>query len=141
MLRRLGYKTAVISGGFTFAANVLKRDLQLDYAFANELEVVDGLLTGRVVGAIVTPERKAELLREIAEREGIALDQTIAMGDGANDLAMLTAAGLGIAFHAKPKLKAAADTAVSAGGLDRMLYLLGLPWPDVEELLADTPGA
>ena len=141
VLRRLGYKTAVISGGFTFAANVLKRDLQLDYAFANELEVADGLLTGRVVGAIVTPERKAELLREIAEREGIALDQTIAMGDGANDLAMLTAAGLGIAFHAKPKLKAAADTAVSAGGLDRMLYLLGLPWRDVEELLADTPSA
>jgi phosphoserine phosphatase len=140
VLRRLGYKTAVISGGFTFAANVLKEDLGLDYAYANELEVEDGLLTGRVVGAIVTPERKAELLREIAEREGIALDQTIAMGDGANDLAMLTAAGLGIAFHAKAKLKAAADTAVSAGGLDRMLYLLGLPWRDVEELLADTPS-
>ncbi len=139
VLQRLGYKTAVISGGFSFAANVLKEQLGLDYAFSNELEVVDGLLTGRVVGAIVTPERKAELLREIAEREGIALDQTIAIGDGANDLGMLTAAGLGIAFHAKPKLKAAADTAVSAGGLDRMLYLLGLPWRDVEELLAETP--
>ena len=97
----------------------------------------DGVLTGRVVGEIVTPERKAQLLREIAEREGIALEQTIAMGDGANDLAMLTTAGLGIAFHAKPKLKEAADTTVSAGGLDRMLYLLGLPWRDVEELLRE----
>jgi phosphoserine phosphatase len=141
VLKRLGYKTAVISGGFTFAANRLKDELGLDYAYANELEVVDGVLTGRVVGEIVTPQRKADLLRGIAEKEGIALEQTIAMGDGANDLAMLTAAGLGIAFHAQAKLKEAADTAVSAGGLDRMLYLLGLPWRDVEELLAGESDA
>lgn len=136
VLQKLGYKTAVISGGFTFAANALKAELGLDYAYANELEVKDGKLTGSVVGAIVTPERKAELLRSIAEREGIALEQTIAIGDGANDLKMLSTAGLGIAFHAKQKLKEAADTAVSAGGLDRMLYLLGLPRRDVEEVLA-----
>lgn len=136
VLRMLGYKTAVISGGFTFAANALKADLGLDYAFANTLEVADGKLTGRVLDPVVTAERKADLLQEIAEREGIALDQTIAIGDGANDLAMLERAGLGIAFHAKPKLKAAADTSVSRGGLDRILYLLGLHARDVREVLS-----
>lgn len=135
VLRTLGYKTAVISGGFTFAANALKEELDLDYAFANTLEVEDGKLTGRVIEPVVTAERKADLLEEIALREGIALDQTIAIGDGANDLAMLERAGLGIAFHAKPKLKAAADTSVSRGGLDRILYLLGLHARDVREVL------
>ncbi len=135
VLRVLGYKTAVISGGFTFAAEKLKAKLGLDYAYANELEVKHGKLTGKVLGRIVGPTRKAELLEDIAARERIALEQTIAIGDGANDLAMLERAGLGIAFHAKPKLKAAADTAVSRGGLDRILYLLGLHARDIRELV------
>ncbi|MBX3246577.1 MAG: phosphoserine phosphatase SerB [Myxococcales bacterium] len=135
VLRVLGYKTGVISGGFTFAANALRDELGLDYAYANQLEVKDGVLTGRVLDPVVTPQRKADLLDAIAQREGIALEQTIAIGDGANDLTMLERAGLGIAFHAKPKLKEAADTSVSAGGLDRILYLLGLHARDVEELL------
>lgn len=136
VLRRLGYKTAVISGGFTFAANTLKDQLGLDYAYANELEVKDGVITGKVIDPIVTPQRKADLLSSIAEREGISLSQTIAVGDGANDLLMLEKAGLGIAFHAKAKLKAAADTSISAGGLDRLLYLLGLHARDIEHALA-----
>src|SRR5690606_27810934 len=97
--------------------------------------VKDGKLTGGLVGAIVGPARKAELLRQIAEREKIAVEQTIAVGDGANDLPMLEAAGLGIAFHPKPKLREAADTSVSRGGLDRILYLLGLTSRDVADLL------
>ena len=138
VLRVLGYRTAVISGGFTVAATALKEELGLDFAYANKLEVSpDGLLTGRVLEPIVTPERKADLLETIAQQEGIALEQTIAIGDGANDLGMLERAGLGIAFHAKPKLKEAADTSVSAGGLDRILYLLGLSEHDVRELLAE----
>ncbi len=135
VLHTLGYKTGVISGGFTFAANALRDQLELDYAYANELVVRDGKLTGELEDPIVTPQRKADLLDTIAQREGITLEQTIAVGDGANDLAMLTRAGLGIAFHAKPKLKKAADTAVSAGGLDRILYLLGLNARDISELL------
>ncbi|HUH04114.1 MAG TPA: phosphoserine phosphatase SerB [Kofleriaceae bacterium] len=135
VLRTLGYKTGVISGGFTFAANMLKEQLGLDYAYANQLEIEHGRLTGRVMGPIITPQRKADLLDTIAQGEGITLAQTIAIGDGANDLAMLERAGLGIAFHAKAKLKAAADTAVSRGGLDRILYLLGLHARDVKQLL------
>jgi phosphoserine phosphatase len=138
VLRTLGYKTGVISGGFTFAANALKEILGLDYAYANRLEVEGGRLTGRVLDPVVTPQRKADLLDAIAQGEGISLEQTIAIGDGANDLAMLERAGLGIAFHAKPKLRAAADTAVSAGGLDRILYLLGLHARDVRELCPGT---
>lgn len=135
VLRVLGFKTGVISGGFTFAANALRDELGLDYAYANNLEVRDGTLTGHVLDPVVTPQRKADLLDAIAQREGIALEQTIAIGDGANDLTMLERAGLGIAFHAKPKLKEAADTSVSAGGLDRILYLLGLHERDVDEIL------
>ncbi len=135
VLRTLGYKTAVISGGFTFAAFALKEQLGLDYAYANELAVKDGKLTGDVVDPVVSPQRKADLLDAIAQREGIALEQTIAIGDGANDSSMLERAGLGIAFHAKPKLRATADTSVSAGGLDRILYLLGLHSRDIDELL------
>jgi len=135
VLRVLGYKTGVISGGFTFAANALRDELGLDYAYANNLEMRDGVLTGRVLDPVVTPQRKADLLDAIAQREGIALEQTIAIGDGANDLTMLERAGLGIAFHAKPNLKQAADTSVSAGGLDRILYLLGLHERDVDEIL------
>jgi phosphoserine phosphatase len=136
VLRRLGYRTAVISGGFTFAAQALKDRLGLDYAYANTLERAGGKLTGRVLDPVVTPNRKADLLDLIAQGEGIELDQAIAIGNGANDLPMLERAGLGIAFHAKPKLTAAADTAVSHGGLDRVLYLLGLRGRDIAELLA-----
>lgn len=139
VLRTLGYKTGVISGGFTFAANALKDELGLDYAYANELEVVDGKLTGRVHDPIVTPQRKADLLNTIAQTEGIRPEQTIAIGDGANDLTMLSHAGLGIAFHAKPKLREKADTSLRAGGLDRILYLLGLHARDVEELVSSAP--
>ncbi|MCE9580141.1 MAG: phosphoserine phosphatase SerB [Deltaproteobacteria bacterium] len=134
VLARLGYRTAVISGGFEFAAHALQRRLGLDYAYANALEVVDGRVTGRVLEPVVTPARKAALLAEIAAREGIDLGQSIAIGDGANDLPMLEAAGLGIAFHAKPKLTAAADAAISHGSLTRVLYLLGLRARDLAEL-------
>lgn len=135
VLRGLGYKTAVISGGFSFAAEALRARLGLDYAYSNTLEVKDGKLTGRVLEPIVGPQRKADLLDAIAQREGIPLEQTIAIGDGANDLLMLEKAGLGIAFHAKEKLKNAADTSLSQGGLDRILYLLGLRARDVKEFL------
>jgi phosphoserine phosphatase len=135
VLKGLGFKTAVISGGFSFAAESLRVRLGLDYAYSNTLEVKDGKLTGRVVEPIVGPQRKADLLDAVAQREGIPLAQTIAVGDGANDLLMLERAGLGIAFHAKPKLVAAADTSVSKGGLDRMLYLLGLRARDVRAFL------
>ena len=134
-LRVLGLKTAVISGGFSFAADALRARFGLDYAFSNTLEVRDGKLTGRVLEPIVGPQRKADLLDALAQREGIPLEQTVAVGDGANDLLMIEKAGLGIAFHAKPKLRAAADTSLTMGGLDRILYLLGLRARDVKELL------
>ncbi|NOY92534.1 MAG: phosphoserine phosphatase SerB [Deltaproteobacteria bacterium] len=137
VLRKLGFKTGVISGGFTFAAYALKERLGLDYAYANELVEDAGVLTGEVKQPVVSPQRKADLLDAIAQREGIALEQTIAIGDGANDLAMLERAGLGIAFHAKPRLREQADTALRAGGLDRILYLLGLHAHDIADLLAD----
>ncbi|MFN3202100.1 MAG: phosphoserine phosphatase SerB [Bradymonadia bacterium] len=136
-LKALGFTTAVISGGFTFAARMLQARLGLDDAFANTLEVQSGVITGQLKGAIVTPQRKADLLDTLAQREGILLEQAVAVGDGANDLEMLARAGLGIAFHAKPRVYAAADTALSAGGLDRVLYLLGLRQWEVEELLSE----
>jgi phosphoserine phosphatase len=135
-LKRLGYRTAVISGGFSIAAESLKLQLGIDYAYSNTLEVKDGRLTGKVVGPIVNAARKAELLDTIAQSESILLDQVIAVGDGANDLLMLEKAGLGIAFRAKPKLRAAADTSISSGGLDSILYLLGFNAKEVEEVLA-----
>jgi phosphoserine phosphatase len=134
-LRALGLKTAVISGGFSFAADALKARFGLDYAYSNTLEVKQGKLTGRVLEPIVGPQRKADLLDALAQRERIPLEQTVAVGDGANDLLMIEKAGLGIAFHAKPKLRAAADTSLTQGGLDRILYLLGLRARDVKELL------
>jgi phosphoserine phosphatase len=134
-LRALGLKTAVISGGFSFAADALKARFGLDYAYSNQLEHKDGKLTGRVLEPIVGPQRKADLLDALAQREGIPLEQTVAVGDGANDLLMIEKAGLGIAFHAKPKLRAAADTSLTQGGLDRILYLLGLRAREVKELL------
>ncbi|MDP2340008.1 MAG: phosphoserine phosphatase SerB [Deltaproteobacteria bacterium] len=135
VLRALGFKTAVISGGFSLAADSLRLRLGLDYAYSNVLEVKDGKLTGRVMEPIVGPQRKADLLDALAQREGIPLEQTIAIGDGANDLLMLEKAGLGIAFHAKAKLRDAADTSVSRGGIDRVLYLLGLHASDVRAFL------
>jgi phosphoserine phosphatase len=134
-LRRLGYRTAVISGGFSIAADALKARLGIDYACSNTLEIKEGKLTGNVVGPIVNGKRKAELLETIAQAEGVLLDQVIAVGDGANDLAMLEKAGLGIAFRAKPKLREAADTSISSAGLDSILYLLGISSRELEELL------
>jgi phosphoserine phosphatase len=134
VLKRLGYRTAVISGGFSVAAEALKARLGIDYAYSNVLEVRGGKLTGRVAGAIVNARRKAELLELVAQAEGVLLDQTIAVGDGANDLLMLQRAGLGIAFRAKPKLREAADTSISQSGLDAILYLLGISARELQEI-------
>lgn len=125
VLKRTGYKTAILSGGFTYFGNYLKQKFGFDYVYANELEIVDGKLTGRYVGDIVDGKRKAELLRIIAQVENINIAQTIAVGDGANDLPMLSTAGLGIAFHAKPKVKQTARQSISTIGLDGVLYFLG----------------
>ncbi len=125
VLKRAGFKTAILSGGFTFFGEYLKRKYGFDYVYANELEVEDGKLTGRYVGDVVDGKRKAELLRLIAQVENVNIAQTIAVGDGANDLPMLSAAGLGIAFHAKPKVKATAKQSISTIGIDGVLYFLG----------------
>ena len=125
-LKRLGYKTAILSGGFTYFAKQLQARLGIDYVFANELEVVDGKCTGVAIEPIVDAQRKADLLRELAHKEGLRLEQTIAVGDGANDLPMLAIAGLGVAFRAKPLVKQSAKQAISTLGLDGVLYLLGL---------------
>jgi phosphoserine phosphatase len=125
-LKRLGYKTAILSGGFTYFAKQLQARLGIDYVFANELEVVDGKCTGNAIEPIVDAQRKADLLRELAIKEGLSLEQTIAVGDGANDLPMLAIAGLGVAFRAKPLVKQSARHAISTLGLDGVLYLLGL---------------
>lgn len=124
-LRRLGYKTAILSGGFSYFAEQLQQRLGIDYVYANALPVADGLVTGQVQEPIVDGQRKADLLRELAQREGISLEQTIAVGDGANDLPMLAIAGLGVAFRAKPLVKQSAKQAISTLGLDGILYLLG----------------
>jgi len=125
-LRKLGYKTAILSGGFTYFARHLQEKLRIDHVFANELDIVDGRVTGEVVGEIVDGARKASLLRQLAEEEGIDLQQVIAVGDGANDLPMLSVAGLGVAFRAKPLVKQSAEQSISTLGLDAILYLLGI---------------
>lgn len=125
-LKKLGYKTAILSGGFQYFGQFLQKKLGIDYVHANELEIVDGKVTGNVTGTIVNGERKAFLLEEIAKSEGISLEQTIAVGDGANDLPMLSKAGLGIAFRAKPLVRQNAEQAISTLGLDGVLYLLGI---------------
>lgn len=125
VLKRAGFKTAILSGGFTYFGNYLKQKFDIDYVYANELEIVDGKLTGRYVGEIVNGRRKAELLKLLAQVEHIDIAQTIAVGDGANDLPMLATAGLGIAFHAKPKVKASAGQSISTIGLDGVLYFIG----------------
>lgn len=125
VLKRTGYKTAILSGGFTFFGDYLKRKFGFDYVYANELEIENGKLTGRFVGEVVDGRRKAELLKLIAQVENVNIAQTIAVGDGANDLPMLSAAGLGIAFHAKPKVKESARQSISTIGIDGVLYFLG----------------
>ncbi|NNC45356.1 MAG: phosphoserine phosphatase SerB [Winogradskyella sp.] len=124
-LHSYGFKTAILSGGFTYFGNYLKEKLDIDYVYANELEIVNGVLTGGFVGDIVDGNKKAEYLKELAAKEGIDINQTIAVGDGANDLQMLNLAGLGIAYHAKPKVKDNAQSSISSIGLDGILYLLG----------------
>jgi len=125
-LKKLGYKTAILSGGFQYFGQFLQKKLGIDYVHANELEIVDGKVTGNVTGTVVNGERKAFLLEEIAKSEDISLEQTIAVGDGANDLPMLSKAGLGIAFRAKPLVRQNAEQAISTLGLDGVLYLLGI---------------
>lgn len=139
-LKRLGYAVGIVSGGFTAVTDDLVADLGLDYSLANTLEVVDGRLTGRVVGSVVDRARKAEALREFAKLEGVSMAQTVAIGDGANDLDMLAAAGLGIAFNAKPVVRAAADAALSVPFLDAVLSLLGIPRDEVEAADAADEG-
>lgn len=124
-LKSYGFKTAILSGGFTYFGNYLQKELGIDYVYANQLEIIDGVLTGSYVGDIVDGDKKAEYLQEIADREQININQTIAIGDGANDLPMLNLAGLGIAFHAKPTVKNNAQSSISSIGLDGVLYLLG----------------
>lgn len=133
VLKRYGYKIAILSGGFTYFGNYLKNRYGIDYVYANELEIVDGKLTGRYVGEIVDGRRKAELLKLIAQVENVDIAQTIAVGDGANDLPMLSEAGLGIAFHAKPRVVANARQAINTIGLDGVLYFLGFKDSYLEE--------
>ena len=132
-LSSLGYRTAILSGGFSYFGHRLREQLGIDFVYANELEIEDGKLTGRVVGDVVDGQRKADLLRTLALDQGIRLEQTIAVGDGANDLPMLNAAGLGIAFHAKPKVKASAKQVISNLGLDGILYLIGMSDREVHQ--------
>jgi len=125
-LKMLGYKTAILSGGFTFFARYLQSRLGIDHVFANQLDIVDGVVSGEVTTEIVDGPKKAELLQQIAARENISLEQVVAVGDGANDLPMLGIAGMGIAFRAKPRVRECADHAVSVLGLDGLLYLIGV---------------
>jgi phosphoserine phosphatase len=124
-LKYYGFKTAILSGGFTYFGKYLQKELGIDYVHANELEIINGKLTGKYLGDIVDGPKKAEYLKAIAEKEGLHINQTIAVGDGANDLPMLNLAGLGIAFHAKPTVKENASSSISSLGLDGVLYLLG----------------
>lgn len=125
-LKKIGYKTAIISGGFQYFGNYLQKKLGIDYVFANELEIIDGKVTGNVSGSVVDAQKKATILRELTIKENISLEQVIAVGDGANDLPMLSIAGLGIAFHAKPIVQKSAKHSISNLGLDGILYLIGV---------------
>ncbi len=132
-LKGLGYKLGILSGGFTFVGEYLKEKLGFDYMYANELDIENGVVTGKVVGDIVDGEKKAILLRQIAQKENLALEQTIAVGDGANDLPMIGIAGLGVAFNAKPVVRKNASNAISSVGLDGLLYLIGLHEREIKQ--------
>jgi phosphoserine phosphatase len=132
-LKLLGLKTAILSGGFTFFARSLQERFRIDHVHANELEIVDGLVTGRVIPPIVNGRRKAALLSEIAAAEGLSLEQVVAVGDGANDIPMLNAAGMGIAYRAKPKVREQADHSITQLGLDGILYLIGVRDSDLRD--------
>ena len=140
VLKRMGFKTAILSGGFTYFGNYLKQKFGFDYVYANNLEIVHGKLTGRYTGDIVDGRRKAEMLRIIAQFENIDIEQTIAVGDGANDLPMLAAAGLGIAFHAKPRVKQTARQSISTIGLDGILYFIGFKDSYISDAQDQTKG-
>ena len=140
-LKLLGYKTAILSGGFNFFGRHLQARLGIDYVFANDLEIENGVITGRLASEIVDGKKKAELLEVIAREENISLDQVVAVGDGANDLPMLNLAGMGIAFHAKPLVRQSANHAVSHLGLDSILYLLGVRDRDLEKAEFHSGGA
>jgi phosphoserine phosphatase len=140
-LKALGYKTAILSGGFTFFGQHLQKRLGIDYVFANQLEIVDGTVTGKVGAEIVDGAKKAQLLAQIAQWENISLDQVVAVGDGANDLPMLNVAGMGIAFHAKPLVRNTARHALSHLGLDGILYLLGVRDRDLDRAEFRSTGA
>jgi phosphoserine phosphatase len=131
-LKRLGYAVAIVSGGFTVFTDWLRTQLDLDHAYGNTIEIVDGRMTGEILGPVVDRARKAELLVEIAAAEGVPLSQTVAIGDGANDLDMLAAAGMGIAFNAKPAVREQAAVTVSVPYLDAILFMLGLRGTDVD---------
>jgi len=132
-LKGLGYKLGILSGGFTFVGEYLKERLGFDYMYANELDIKNGVVTGDVVGDIVDGEKKAILLKQIAQKENIALEQTIAVGDGANDLPMISIAGLGVAFNAKPVVRQKTSNAISSVGLDGLLYLIGIHEREVKQ--------
>ena len=140
-LRRLGYRCGIVSGGFTQFTDPLAADLGLDYAAANTLEIAGGKLTGQLTGPVIDRAGKAAALRQFAELAGVPLSQTVAVGDGANDLDMIAAAGMGIAFNAKPAVRDAADASLSVPHLDAILHLLGIPRDDVEAADAEDPGA
>ncbi|HQK32146.1 MAG TPA: phosphoserine phosphatase SerB, partial [Phycicoccus sp.] len=141
-LKRLGFTVAAVSGGFLEIVQPLAEELEIDHARANQLEVVDGRLTGRVIGDVVDRAGKAAALRELADAEGLPLSRTVAIGDGANDLDMIEAAGLGIAFNAKPVVRAQADAAVNVPYLDAVLFLLGISREEIEEAdLLDGPDS
>ena len=133
-LNSMGYRTAVVSGGFIQVLEGLAEELELDYVRANTLEIVDGKLTGRVIGKVVDRTAKAEFLEEFAADSGLTMNQTVAVGDGANDIDMLSRAGLGIAFNAKPALKEVADASVNHPFLDEVLYILGIPREEIDGL-------
>jgi phosphoserine phosphatase len=137
-LQRLGYRTGIVSGGFTAVTDPLAADLGIDHARANELEIVDGRLTGQLVGPVVDRAAKAAFLREVADLEGVPIESTVAIGDGANDLDMIETAGLGVAFNAKPVLRDAADTSLSTPYLDAILYLLGITREEIEHADAES---
>jgi phosphoserine phosphatase len=137
VLRRLGYRFALVSGGFSQVTDRLAEDLGIHYSRANRLEIVDGRLTGRILGDVIDRAAKATALREFAQAVGVSLEATVAIGDGANDLDMLNAAGLGIAFNAKAVVQEAADTAVNVPYLDAIMYLLGISREEIEAADAD----